>query len=260
MRIDGRRCWATSRVRRSVAQRQQGQQRDDEKRRLRRGRRARPPGRSSRRAARPRSRRTPTSKTGWNGRVEGAAEAHVEQPQDRQHAESESAEQRDDPRAPGWQHQDEGDEEQALDRDPEEGARRQVVDLVRDQQRGPDQQQGQRRGHLSPAGNGRPPARRHSAQTLRPNDSTSRPTATRSMRDGHGIGQDAGRRDDQHDAHDRGDHPGPLPGRQRLRAATAAPGRRPRTRTGPDPARAPTSPTDARRTRSGPGSGTRRPP
>ena len=34
-------------------------------------------------------------------------------------------------------------------------------------------------------------------------------------RGGHGIGQDVRRRNGQHDAHDRGDHPGPLPGRLR---------------------------------------------
>jgi hypothetical protein len=75
--------------------------------------------------------------------VEGEVEAHVEQPQNRQRAESESAEEREDPCDPRWQHQDEGDEEQALDRDPEEGARRQVLDPVRHEERSPDQEQGQ---------------------------------------------------------------------------------------------------------------------
>ena len=62
-------------------------------------------------------------------------------------AESESAEESENPCDPRWQHQDEDDEEKALDRDPEEGARHQVIDPVRHEERSPDQEQGQGRGH-----------------------------------------------------------------------------------------------------------------
>src|SRR6185312_10330790 len=79
--------------------------------------------------------------------VEGEVEAHIEQPQNRQRAESESAEEGEDPCGPRWQYQHEDNEEQALDRDPEKRARRQVVDPVRHEERGPDQEQGQGRGY-----------------------------------------------------------------------------------------------------------------
>ena len=128
------------------------------------------------------------------GAVEGEVEASVEQPQQRQQAESETADQREDPRRSRWQHHNQDAQEQALERDPEEGGRRQVADVVRHEQRSPDQEQRQRGSH---GGTSAGPA---SGQAPQPPNLTPERLGQQPQRDeqhdgGHGIGQDAGRRD-----------------------------------------------------------------
>lgn len=94
--------------------------------------------------------------------------------------------------------------------------------MVRHEQGSPDQEHSQHRYH------GGRRAGRASGQAPQPQDVTAERLGQKSQRDqqhhgGHGIGQDVGRREGQRDAHDRGNHLGPVAGRER----TAQPRLRP---------------------------------
>ena len=117
-----------------------------------------------------------------------------------------------------------GDDDEELEREPRERAEGEAARLVRRDERGPDEQQGEDRERHGDARAQRPacaarprPARRrrHSHHVHSPIDAASRASAAARSDLRERPGQDLGGRDRQHDALRRRDDPAPAARRQR---------------------------------------------